>query len=180
MKALININTGKVSGLNRDKRPFEVSVLVSNFTKEIDGIEYDLINHPNFFTMDDLIEAKGKKILSSAMRKYIILNEELLEEDISSTLSNHSANTGFKFLQLHPNGQCRTNKINLPISTSNAGLYIEADEGITVEIGTNASTFFPIKNGEFINLNEETNSVYLRFKNETSEFKEIYSYGIIL
>lgn len=181
MKALVNKKNKKVIGLNRIKNSLEIEIelLDLNITKEINGTQYSLINHPNLFTIDDLIEAKGKQILSKMMRKYIILNEELIEQDISLNLSSHSANTGYKFLQLRPNGQCRTNKIVLPVKTSSAGLYIECDTEITIEIGTTATNFTPIKNGEFINFSEETSLLYLRFKNNSNKYKQIYSYGII-
>ena len=182
MKVLVNVNNKKVTGLNRDKNPFEVEInlLDSNVSKNIDGVEYKLTNNPGLFTIDDLIEAKGKQILSKTMRKYIILNEELSEKDISSNLSSHSANTGYKFLQLHPQGQCRTNKITLPVATSSIGLYLECDLGILAEVGISASNFTPIKNNEFIMFNNETNTLYIRFKNSTNEYKQIYSFGIII
>jgi hypothetical protein len=182
MKVLVNLINKKVVGFNRKKQPFEIEIdmLDSKITKTFNNEEVSIEQEPGEFTLDDLIEIKGKFILSSTLKKYIMLDEELLEENIQTTLSTHSANTGYKFLQLHPNGQCRTTKIALPISTKNVQIYSEKDEGIEIEVGDNATNFAKLDDKNNVYFDNPTNSLYIKFKNLTNDPKEVYSYGIIL
>ncbi|MNM68240.1 hypothetical protein D3C81_797920 [compost metagenome] len=126
------------------------------------------------------MEAKGKKIVTDKLARTIILNEELDELDIDTSYKKHSANTGFKFLQINPKGQCQTTAFAIPVTTTRISIYLEADEGITTQISKDGKTFTDFDIKDFYDFGQTIEKVYLRFINTTNEYKEIYSYGIIL
>lgn len=142
-------------------------------------IQYDLLNQPSAFTVDEIIEAKSKEILKFSNFQHIMLFEELNEKDLSIDLSSNLAHTGNKLIRILPNGQCRTNKILLNKPVKSIGMYVELDDDIEVEIGNNATSFKKLEDNQ-VNFQEETNSIYIKFKNTSkNEEKQIYAYGIL-
>ncbi|MNW00267.1 hypothetical protein D3C71_1957330 [compost metagenome] len=101
------------------------------------------------------------------------------ESDIDISYKNHAAHTGFKFLQLTPKGQCKTNAFEVPVATTRATLYLEADEGISVQFSKDGKNFLELDSYGFIDFNQTVENIYILFTNTTDEIKEIYSYGII-
>lgn len=181
MKALIDLNTRRVTGINRQKGlfEFEVEIFDINPEKTVNTQTVSLLNNPSSFNFDEIVEAKGEKIVSKNMAKFIILNEELDEDDLDLEHPNHSANTGFKFMQLKPNGECTTKLIELPEETNAIKFYLEAELGVIVQFSPDGEQWQD-SDGITINNEQTLEKVFLKFINTTNEFKKVFSYGIII
>lgn len=181
MKVLIDLATEKIVGFNRPKNLFEFEVEIFDISpdKVINNQKYNLLENPSVFTLDDIIEAKGKKIIEDNISRYIILNEELNENDLDLNYINHKANTGLKFLQLKPQGECKTTQIELPEPSNALKIYIESEEGINIEYSLNDESFSPVEN-LLIELSDPTEQIFLKFVNSSNEPKQIFSYGILI
>lgn len=125
------------------------------------------------------MKQKEKKLIADHIKNFIILNEELNENDLDLRHTNHKANTGLKFLQLRPLGECKTNEITLPKPSSDLKVYIETEEGVGIEYSLDGESFSPI-NDLSIELSDPTEKIFLKFVNSTDEPKQIFSYGILI
>lgn len=181
MKVLIDLATKKIVGFERPKNlfEFEVEIFDASPEKVINNQRYYLLENPSVFNLEDVIEAKGKKLIADHIKKFIVLNEELNESDLDLQYINHKANTGLKFLQLRPNGECKTTEISLPEPSTSLKVYIEAEEGISTEYSLDGESFSPI-NDLSIELSDPTEKVFLKFVNSSDEHKQIFSYGILI
>lgn len=140
---------------------------------------YYLLDNPSVFTLEDIIKIKSDEILKNSGFSNIILFEELNEEDLSINLSTNLANTGLKTLKILPNGQCRTNKINLEKEVTKLKIYLESDSDIKVEIGKSSTEFYESIDN-IVEFNEPVSQIYIKFKNlNDKKIQEVYCYGIL-
>lgn len=164
--------------------PYQVLDHVEEVTENEDNYEpimipnmvnntYTLKEHPNKFSVLDILEAKYQKVLEDSQKDYIIADMFLNEEDLDLEDPNHSANTGVAHLQLLPNGQAKTKSITLEAPTTNFEiLEFKCDEG--VEIYLSGKKFVDGK----LTLASPISNCTIKFVNNTDIPKKVKSFAI--
>lgn len=143
---------------------------------------YETVTFPesfSHFTYEEIVAAKETSLNQNNLMQLAYFNEDMREEDFSTELTSHSADMGVGFIAVHPSGQVRTEKLPLGILTDRVKIYIEAQEGISVEIGTNATTFYELTQDTAF-FPEPVDEVYVRFTNTAETKREIHSFGLLI
>lgn len=153
--------------------PLKAVLVPSNAKKQV-----SLLEHPKEFTYEEIIEAKKKYIQADSLNTVLFYNEEVDENILSTNLSNFSADLGLGFITLHPKGQVRTNKIQLPTAVKNLEVYAEIQDGIKVEVGVTASDFVQAING-LVSFPEPVKEVYVRFTNTVDKRRQVSAFGLL-
>jgi hypothetical protein len=134
---------------------------------------------PSLFTYGELLAAK----LSSIKKAYpgldlVYYDEEFSLESFAVELADHAANLGDGLLAIHPGGRCRTVKLPLGKTTDTIQIYLEAQDGITVEIGATAANLIEVADSQ-VTLPAAADSVYVRFTNTAESYREVYAFGLL-
>ncbi|ETT45694.1 hypothetical protein C162_20211 [Paenibacillus sp. FSL R7-269] len=164
-------NTTQIATEWEDLEP----VLIPN----VQQYQVTFAEQPSLFTYQELQAAK----LSGIKKAYqglvlVYYDEEFALESFAVELADHAANLGDGLLAIHPGGQCRTVKLLLGKSAGLIRLYLEAQEGITVEIGATAANLIAVVDGQ-VKLATASDSVYLRFTNTAESYREVYAFGLL-
>ncbi|MNC74967.1 hypothetical protein D3C75_1264200 [compost metagenome] len=81
-------------------------------------------------------------------------------------------------MALHPGGKCRTTKLQLSKAVQTIQVYLEAQEGVTVEVGATATNLMAIVDG-VAELPAAADAVYVRFINTAESYREVYAFGLL-
>ncbi|MDH6370539.1 hypothetical protein M2444_002319 [Paenibacillus sp. PastF-3] len=134
---------------------------------------------PSLFTFDELNAAKCASLEKSYKGKLLLYyDEDFSLENFAVDLAEHAANMGDGVIALHPRGKCRTVKLPLGESVDKVQLYLEAQDGITVEVGAAVGNLTAVVDGA-AQLPSAADAVYIRFTNTTDSYKEVYAFGIL-
>lgn len=134
---------------------------------------------PSLFGFADVLAAKMESIKANNTRELVHFDEDFPLDNISDDLASHSANMGDGFIALHPQGQCRTVKLPLGKSADIVQIYLEAQPGVSVEVGATASEFVGVVDG-IAQLAAPADAVYVRFINTVDRYREVYAFGILV
>ncbi|MEK5238033.1 hypothetical protein NST99_20275 [Paenibacillus sp. FSL L8-0470] len=164
-------NTAKVATAWEDLEP----VMVQN----VEPYQVSFTEQPSLFTFDELSAAK-RISLNKAYKplQLIYYDEDFSLDHFSDDLVEHAANMGDGVMAIHPGGKCRTVKLPLGRSTNTIRLYLEAHEGITVEVGAAVSSMIAVVDG-IVKMPAAADAVYVRFTNTTESYKEVYAFGLL-
>ncbi len=166
-----------ISSTNRVATEWEdlEPVLIPN----VEQYQVSFAEQPALFSYDDLKAAKLASIKKAFTGQELVHFDEDFElESFAVDLADHAANLGDGVIAVHPGGQCRTIKLPLGKSASTIRLYLEAQEGITVEIGAAAANLIPVADGQ-VKLTTAADSVYVRFTNTAESYREVYAFGLL-
>lgn len=98
-----------------------------------------LLESPQEFTLDDVIQAKYQALMESSDQANVIADLFLEEADLDLTDVDHSANTGVGICEILPGGQVKTKSIQLesPAQTFQL-LEFDAEPGVEIHIAGQA------------------------------------------
>lgn len=131
-----------------------------------------LINNPEEFTAEEVIEAKYKSILEASECDHIVADMFLNGDDIDLTAPNHSANTGIAIMQLLPGGQAKTKEITLEATAHIFTLLEFGSDGVDIYIDDMKFV------GSKAILGTAVDSCIIKFVNTTDRPKLVKSYAI--
>ncbi|MEK3943559.1 hypothetical protein [Paenibacillus sp. FSL H3-0310] len=164
-------NTSQVATAWDDLQPVMVPNIIYN--------SVSFTEQPSLFTFDELNAAKCASLEKAYKGKLLLYyDEDFSLENFAVDLAEHSANMGDGVITLHPRGKCRTVKLPLGESVEKVQLYLEAQDGITVEVGATAGSLTAVVDGA-AKLPSAADAVYIRFTNNTDSYKEVYAFGIL-
>lgn len=138
---------------------------------------------PTLFTYDEVVEAKKRAIDENSLNTLVYYSERLSSEEFDFTDPNHSADMGVGVVTLHGSGQCRTKMINLGQPAQRLEVYLEADPDVSVEvlIDPEGTTVVPVDLSSGIAvLPNPTDTIALRFINNSDRRREIHAFGILI
>ncbi len=134
---------------------------------------------PSLFTFDELNPIKQASLAKEYKGQLLVYYDEDFDlANFSSELAEHAANMGDGVLALHPGGSCRTKKLPLGESVEQVRLYLEAQDGITVEVGATVGSYVTVTDGT-AQLPDPAQELYIRFTNTTESYKEVYAFGLL-
>lgn len=164
-------NTAQIATEWEDLQP----VLIQN----VEQYQVTFAEQPSLFTYQELQAAKLASIKKAfAGQELVHFDEDFELESFAVDLADHSANLGDGVIAVHPGGQCRTVKLPLGKLASTIRLYLEAQDGITVEIGATAGNLLPLADGQ-VTLPAAADAVYVRFSNNAESYREVYAFGLM-
>lgn len=135
--------------------------------------------NPFEFTYEEVLEAKKAALQGNNLRKLVHYDEDFNLAGFSTDLASHTANMGDGILALHPNGQCRTEKIQLSTSAQTVQIYLESHPDVRVEVGSTASNFIEVIDGIAV-LPQVSDAIYVRFINQSDRFRDVFAFGILV
>ncbi|KGE17558.1 hypothetical protein [Paenibacillus wynnii] len=177
--SLVNEDGSRTLLTNTTQVPVEWEELQPAMVSNVEQYQVSFTEQPSLFTYDELQVAKLisiKKAYSGVQLVYY--DEDFEPSGFSTDLAEHAANMGDGVLAVHPNGKCRTTKLPLGKIADTIQLYLEAQAGITVEVGATVTGFTEVVQG-IAQLPVPTNELYVRFTNTTDSYKEVYAFGIL-
>lgn len=134
---------------------------------------------PSLFSFEELNKVKQASLEKAYKGQLLVYYDEDFDlANFSSELSDHAANMGDGVLALHPGGKCRTRKLPLGQSIEQVRLYLEAQDGIIVEVGATVASYITVIDG-IAQLPEPAEELYIRFTNTTESYKEVYAFGLL-
>lgn len=134
---------------------------------------------PSLFTYDEISAAKHASLVKTFPGLQLVFyDEDFNLKHFSNDLVEHAANMGDGVMAIHPGGKCRTTKLPLGKTIEKIHFYLEAQEGIAVEIGSTATNLTAVVDG-VAELPVATDVVYVRFINTTESYKEVYAFGLL-
>ncbi|QWU15666.1 hypothetical protein SAMN04487895_12710 [Paenibacillus sophorae] len=177
---LVNEDGSVTPASNTARVPTEWEDLLPIMVPNIEAYQVTFAEQPSLFTYDDLHEAKLVSLeKASPNLRLVYYDEDFEPASFSSELADHAANLGDGIMAIHPGGTCRTVKLQLGTAADTIQLYLEAQEGIGVEVGATVSGFVPVTGG-VAELPEPADALYVRFTNTTDTYKEVYAFGILV
>ncbi|MEK4879347.1 hypothetical protein [Paenibacillus sp. FSL R5-0908] len=170
---------GKVPMSNTTRIATEWEDLEPVLEPNVEQYQVNFAEQPSLFTYQELQAAK----LSSIKKAYPGLDlayydEDFALESFAVELADHAANLGDGLLAIHPGGMCRTVKLPLGKSAGIVRLYLEAQDGVTVEVGATAANMIPVADGQ-VKLTAASDAVYVRFTNTAESYREVYAFGLL-
>lgn len=141
-------------------------------------VEEELVEVP--MTVPELIYEKYRYLTEQSGYTYAYADEFLSEDDIDLTAPGHLANTGVKLIELLPGGMCITKPISLDIPADKFKLYLEADEGITVQLHDidDQGAIVGIHFTDLLSLTIPINKFCLSFHNTTGKNAKVHAYAL--
>lgn len=132
-----------------------------------------LLENPQAFTLDDVVQAKYRELMDSADQDHLIADVFLGEADLDLTDPNHNANTGVGICEILPLDQVKTKPIQLesPAQTFQL-LELDADDGIEMYVAGQ-----PFVNG-VVTLAAPVESCTLKFVNTTDKPASARAYAV--
>lgn len=181
---IVNEKGDKEKVTNTVQEPVEYRHLDPVLVPNIINYQIQFADHYMETTEHEIVQEKVKHINDNSLSELIYFDEQLSESVFSTELSTHSSDMGVGFVSVHPQGQIRTIKLHLmngtqTISVKRVEVYLEAQAGITVELGSSASNFVPVVNG-VATFETPVSEVYVRFKNTAETKREIHAFGLLV
>lgn len=176
---LVNEDGSRTLVINTAQVPIEWEDLQPVMVPNVEQYLVSFADQPSLFTYDEIKAAKLVSLKKAFPDRHLIFyDEDFNLEHFSEDLAEHAANMGDGVMALHPGGKCRTTKLPLEKSADTIQLYLEAQDGITVEIGATTANLIEVIDGQ-VKLATAADSVYVRFTNTAESYREVYAFGLL-
>jgi hypothetical protein len=132
-----------------------------------------LQDSPFDFSYEEILEAKKQSINNNNILKLIHFDEDFLQSNIQ--LTNISIADGI--LIFHKDAEAKQ-EITLPNSTSTFEIYTEIQPDLEITLSTDGINYLTFEKNA-ITLENLTDKVYLKIKNNASSNRELYCIGLL-